>query len=864
MTNANDYAVVVGIDDYPGYRSLKGAVKDAKDFATWLCDDPNGGGVPTDNCKTVYSVATPLSPLQQQVDEAFDAVLSSIPKGKLAHRLYVYFSGHGMAESNLITDLCLANWVQKFPNRALDAQQYLDTVMKLGKFEEIVMLLDCCRVRLVSARGHIPDFPAPSPGPLSPKARYFLANATEFLNSSYEAATSGSSDSENPLVRGYFTRVLMSALRGYAAVKPGGVPASKLKNYLEENVPAVAKTDGYIQEPEVINGLKGDPLFGSAPPASPPELATAPGTLGPGAPPTVGERGVGKTRPRIPLTLNDSLGVRLLTVLDKKNKTVFRGSIRGTKELRLPRGSYKVRTMFDHVTIETPLDLDGPTSLSTREQLPVAQELYTATPLDQSPTSHEYYTGPSQQWSREPTRPPLVGATTSSLFIFIRAIDRESYDSNTDLTQGLVLLDCQGNEVSDFSQSATQRDARFGWLAFHVAAPHGTCLLRFSGEPLRETSLQLYPRWQTQLFLMHRGKPLLETMKIFLAPLGVGFQPKDQESGAADMALNGLQSNRDLLTDVALDRLLIGKFENPMLGLVAAHVLLQRRQAFQTRLSLEDRKPKAEEQKQNNQQQRTIQVVLRNLDRLLPGSPDVAALNLLAGPIAPSSPRKFTFGTPPMLRPGLMAVISEAIRRPTILAQDSLIPQIAPLLYVDTPWSTWHPVTTDKTTINWVHLAIVDSVRKATELGDKQLNTTPPGVAQLAKSLRLPQQTISQAAKDLETSPERVREALRAQGVESDDVIGLSRAQLDKRTRGRYQVLFSVLGTLAGNAAQAQKRPEKKARKTREGVESRFRQHKAKEKKARAFSRFRQFKAKKSKRQAAARKARNVRRPGSA
>jgi Caspase domain len=862
MTNANDYAIVVGIDDYPGYRSLKGAVKDAKDFATWLCDDRNGGGVPTNNCQTVYSVSTPLSPLQQQVDEAFDAVLSSIPKGKLAHRLYVYFSGHGMAESNLISDLCLANWAQKFPNRALDAQQYLDTVMKLGKFEEIVMFLDCCRVRLVSARGHIPDFLAPSPGPQASEARYFLANATEFLNSSYEAATSTSADSENPLVRGYFTRVLMSALRGAAALKTGGVPASKLKNYLEENVSTLAKTDGYVQEPEVINGLKGDPLFGSAPPA-PPQVATVPGPSGqPGAPPTVGERGTGKTRPRVLLTLHDSLNVRLLTVLDKKDKTVFSGPVGGMKELKLPSGSYKIRTEFDHVTIETPVDLDEPTSLSTREQLPAAHQLYTATPLDQAPTSYEYYTGPSQQWSRQPTRPPLAGAANSSLFIFIRAIDRESYDSNTNLSQDLLLLDHMGNEVSDFSPPATRRDPRFGWLAFHVAAPHGTLFLRFTGEPDRETSLQLYPGWQTQLFLMHREKPLLETMKIFLARLGAGFRPKDQESGAADVALNGLQSNQDLLTDGALKHLLYGKFENPMLGLVAAHVLLQRQRDLQTRLSLENRKPRAEEQKQRDERQRTVRIVLQNLSRLIPGSPDVAALNLLAGSIIPPSPQTFTFSTPPLLRPGLMAVISEAIRRPTILGQDSLIPQIAPLLYVDTPWSTWQPIAPGKT--NWVHLAIVDSVRRAIEPGDKKQKITPPGVAELAASLRLPQQTISQAAMDLETSPARVREILRSQ-EEYDDVVGLSSTQLEKRTRDENQVLFSVLGILAGNVAKTRKWPEKKTSKKRERVESGFRQIKAKKEKARVVSRrLRQSKAEKSKRQAAARKARNVPRSGSA
>src|SRR5437667_152753 len=105
MKQPNDYAIVIGIDDYPGYRPLKGAISDAQEFAEWLCDDTQGGGLPSDNCKTVYSTPDPLIPLQAQVDEAFVGVFSAIPKGKLARRLYVYFSGHGTAESNLITNM---------------------------------------------------------------------------------------------------------------------------------------------------------------------------------------------------------------------------------------------------------------------------------------------------------------------------------------------------------------------------------------------------------------------------------------------------------------------------------------------------------------------------------------------------------------------------------------------------------------------------------------------------------------------------------------------------------------------------------------------------------------------------------------
>ena len=222
VKNIKDYAVVVGIDEYPGYRSLKGAVADAKDFVKWLCGEEFGGGVPEENCKTVFSIKEPLAPLQEQIDVAFDSVFSSIPPGEVAHRLYVYFSGHGMAESNLVTDLCFASWAKKFPNRALDAQEYLDTMLKLGKFKEVVMFLDCCRVRLVAVKGMNPSFIAAAPGIGAPAASYFIANATQFTYSSYEAATGDVGEDNEPLIRGYFTRALMAALRGAAARPRGG------------------------------------------------------------------------------------------------------------------------------------------------------------------------------------------------------------------------------------------------------------------------------------------------------------------------------------------------------------------------------------------------------------------------------------------------------------------------------------------------------------------------------------------------------------------------------------------------------------------------------------------------------------------
>lgn len=40
-----DYAIVVGINHYPGMNPLKGAEQDALNFIEWL-KDPKGGDVP--------------------------------------------------------------------------------------------------------------------------------------------------------------------------------------------------------------------------------------------------------------------------------------------------------------------------------------------------------------------------------------------------------------------------------------------------------------------------------------------------------------------------------------------------------------------------------------------------------------------------------------------------------------------------------------------------------------------------------------------------------------------------------------------------------------------------------------------------
>jgi hypothetical protein len=251
-TNPGDYALVVGINDYPSFRPLTGAVADATKFAAWLTEQQHGGGLPEENCKTVFSQLKPVQPLQDEIDVALQSIFAAIAGGR-ARRFYFYFSGHGFAEAQTKTHLCLAAWSEVRRKLALDAEDYLNTIAASGKFDEIVFLMDCCRVRMVRPAG-LPctlDWARPQN---APETRIFKAYASDVFTQAFEADNSGE-------IRGYFTLALLQALQDGTSTPGEGVTAEELKTYLELHVPRLASSR---QRPEVLNGLDGSVRFGAA------------------------------------------------------------------------------------------------------------------------------------------------------------------------------------------------------------------------------------------------------------------------------------------------------------------------------------------------------------------------------------------------------------------------------------------------------------------------------------------------------------------------------------------------------------------------------------------------------------------------
>jgi Caspase domain len=285
----NDYALVIGLNHYPQFgakgRPLEGAIKDAERFARWLKNDIVGGGLDGDHCELILSTLTPLQPRKEAIDDALSRIWKrALEQG--GRRLYFYFSGHGQARSSDDVALCLCHWSSDmFRHAALSSERYRELFQRCMPFSELIVLLDCCRVRSVDAAGQGSDLGCPIPVATAGATRYMVGYAAEFQSAAMEAEapTGVGVEEEGPIVRGHFTEALLAALYGGAARPEGGVPLSELKLFLEQEVPRIAAEHGHDQKAEIPSNFpgQGEPIFGSALPEANFEIEFSPERSGP-------------------------------------------------------------------------------------------------------------------------------------------------------------------------------------------------------------------------------------------------------------------------------------------------------------------------------------------------------------------------------------------------------------------------------------------------------------------------------------------------------------------------------------------------------------------------------------------------------
>jgi hypothetical protein len=345
----------------------------------------------------------------------------------------------------------------------------------------------------------------------------------------------------------------------------------------------------------------------------------------------------------------------------------------------LPKGLYTVRLERAGVVVEHVVRHTGDTSRSE-----MAPARASALPSFDTVNAHEYYSYTAHELSKRDTGNaasvlPDDGSGAGRLFLFVRAAEYGSHGGR-DLADPLFLDSLDGLRLTDFTPNVVEQDHDAGWLAFSAPARAGSYVLRTSGLGARDMVVSVFAGWETQLFIPFEHRPRLERASVLVVHAGSGFHPDDRVAQAIDAGLSGLRSGMNLLPPEERQMLLYGKFENPMLGLIGAHLLL------------------LEPEPNWN----LLRIVIMNLERLLPGSADVHAVRLAAamrhGGEVPPQP----VTAPPMLHRGMMAIMEGSAVRPEIVPEAGFIERIAPHLLADSAWTTWSLPSQARASAGWL------------------------------------------------------------------------------------------------------------------------------------------------------------------
>jgi hypothetical protein len=354
-----------------------------------------------------------------------------------------------------------------------------------------------------------------------------------------------------------------------------------------------------------------------------------------------------------------------ISVLDGMDCIQAQGS--GRVSGGLAKGLYTIRIDHAGTRVEHVQRHDGPTSLRFAEP-----ERYTAVPSSDATNSRETYKAAATRWSKERTAPGRQHphGELGALFVFLRA--PSAWPSRMPTNPGLRVFAYDRTVHATIDEASTRSDADAGWIAFHCDLQPGDYVLSYVGSvgPCREMALLVLEGWQTQVFMTYTRAPLFGSASVLMSRHG--FQADDPLAQAVDTALAGLQNGGNLLPRAGIHLLLDAKVNNPMLGLIGAHALLQSEEADPERL---------------------VHTILPNLRRLLGEAPDVMALDLIVADRFDLDSNGQLIEHPPVVRSGLEAVIRAAAGdQPGLVPMDSVLAQIAARRLADSPWSTWEPL----------------------------------------------------------------------------------------------------------------------------------------------------------------------------
>ena len=341
---------------------------------------------------------------------------------------------------------------------------------------------------------------------------------------------------------------------------------------------------------------------------------------------------------------------------------------REVQQLRVnvPPGVYTARVLIGEA-LRDELIVVHPDKPLTKQLTPPA--LASAIPLTGSATTHEYHQAAAQQATT--TQVPLTPDADAALFILLREWTAEGVGrrSSGPLALELMLRGADGANLHPFdidTADATPQD-RATAQGVRLRAGFYRLFSRW-GDAAIEMPVYAIKDWQTQIYLLsqptpHGLAPDFGRASIVWTRPGTGFDPNREDLRVLESLRAATESGRTHVTNRGLTEALYEKYDNPMLGLVSAHALFQRKAIDQGLLS----------------------TVTTNLERMLGPIADVLALKLAVNPAATVPPVEY----PPMLRWSWELLLQRSIDRPEIIARYSLAERVGSHTVGRGIWMSW-------------------------------------------------------------------------------------------------------------------------------------------------------------------------------
>jgi hypothetical protein len=283
----------------------------------------------------------------------------------------------------------------------------------------------------------------------------------------------------------------------------------------------------------------------------------------------------------------------------------------------------------------------------------------------------------AEAWSHSTTW-PATQAGAARLFIFVQTPDPKQHPN---FSQGLTLLDANGQPLTALESGTTLKDADVGCMAFATDLPGGFYILSRSGPgPVRYNQpLYLCEDWETHVFIVGGKGPSFRYLTINMAPRGAGFRHDDETTTASEAVLTALVRERGLravLGSSELSRMLRQEHKNPWLAVLAAHAIMAAEEEAERdgidHANLPNYDPALKDE------------VLQFLTTTIGQHPDVRALML-----RPGVPASQPFDFPPMLRIGLRRVQRHATQFAATVPVGSVTDKMLARQVTSSAWSVW-------------------------------------------------------------------------------------------------------------------------------------------------------------------------------